>query len=245
MKTNKKNKEKEKFKFIFPNIMSKMMKEVPMRVQLESSLISMFLIMISLSFMVFYLLFFGEGSIAYKIILTINLVCGFMFISSFLVTTYQQYISHMEMMGYDPKKEKEEVRKRGNIFKRIGLAIKERNKIKKKEKENRENGKSEIKELIDQFRENEKESIKEQKKFKPYSKLLNKNFIGEALSNMEKIDKEKIEDFKRIQEESMKMQNEINLQEQKELPKNIKKETTKQNKDIPKENIEVEGGNNL
>lgn len=131
---HKTKKPKEKFKFVFPNFMSKIMKEVPMRTQLESSLISMSLIMVSLTLMAIYLLFFGEGSVAYKILLLVNLFAGFLFISSFLVTTYQQYISHMQMMGYDPQKEREEVLKRGHLFKRINLALKERKAIKKKEK---------------------------------------------------------------------------------------------------------------
>ena len=130
----KQKKPKEKYKFIFPNFAAKMMKEVPMRVQLESSMISMALIMVSLTLMVLYLLFFGQGTWAYRTLLLINLFAGFLFISSFLLTTYQQYQSHMEMMGYDPQKEREDVLKRGHLFKRIGLALKERKKIKQKEK---------------------------------------------------------------------------------------------------------------
>lgn len=128
-------KQKEKYRYVFPSIMAKMMKDVPMRIQLEGSLLSMFLIMISLTLMVIYLLFFGEGSIAYKIILFMNLICGFLYISSSLVTAYQQYINHMEAMGYDPEKEKEEVLKRGRLLKRIICFMKERKKIKKLEKE--------------------------------------------------------------------------------------------------------------
>lgn len=133
-KNKKPKKQKEKYRFVFPNFMSKIMKEVPMRTQLESSLISMSLIMVSLTLMAIYLIFFGESSIAYKILILVNLFAGFLFISSFLVTTYQQYISHMQMMGYDPQKEREEVLKRGHLFKRINLALKERKAIKKKEK---------------------------------------------------------------------------------------------------------------
>ena len=38
------------------------------------------------------------------------------------------------MMGYNPQKEREDVLKRGHLFKRIGLALKERKKVKQKEK---------------------------------------------------------------------------------------------------------------
>jgi len=38
-------------------------------------------------------------------------------------------------MGFDPQKEREEVLKRGHLFKRIKLAFDERKKVKRKEKE--------------------------------------------------------------------------------------------------------------
>jgi len=119
-------KEKEKHSYIFPNLMAKMMKKVDMRTQMESSLLSMFMIMIGMTLMAIYLFFFIEGSLYYKGLIIFNLVCAFLFISSFLVTTYQQYISYMDIMGIDPSKHKEEIRRRGNIIKRIYLAIKNR-----------------------------------------------------------------------------------------------------------------------
>ncbi len=134
----KKTKQKEKYSYLFPNFIARMMKNVPMRAQLEGSMLSMFLIMISLTLMAVYFLFFGEGGWVYKTLLIINLVCGFLFLSSFLITTYQQYITHMAAMGFDPQKEREDVLKRGNLFKRIKLALKERKKVKMKEKKNQE-----------------------------------------------------------------------------------------------------------
>jgi len=121
-------KEKEKLKFIFPNIMAKMMKKIDMRAQLESSMISMFMIMCGMVLMAIYLICFSGGSWVYKVLILINLGAAFIFISSFLVTTYQQYISYMEISGIDPSKHKEEIRKRGNIFKRIKFAWKNRKK---------------------------------------------------------------------------------------------------------------------
>ncbi len=181
IKKPKKAKEREKFSFVFPNFIAKIMKDVSIRVQLESSLLSMFMIMISLTLMGIYFLFFIEGTWVYKTLLIINFICGFLFISSFLVTTYQQYITHMAAMGFDPQKEREKVLKRGNLFKRIKLALKERRKIKKKEKE-----------------------IKNQKPLCP-------EFVEEALKNMENIDKDKEEmmedlkkDAQKLKEKSMK-----------------------------------------
>lgn len=134
-----KNKEENKHKFIFPNIMANAMKNVTMRAQLEGALLSTSLIMSSITLMAFYLMLFAEGSGAYKTLIFINLVCAFLFISSNLVTTYQQYVSHMEMMGYDPVKERQEIRARGHLFKRIALAYRERKKVKAREKYEREN----------------------------------------------------------------------------------------------------------
>ena len=177
----KKSKEKEKFKFIFPNMVAKTMKNVPMRTQLESSMISMALIMCSLTLMVFYLLFFGEGTWPYRILLLVNLFAGFLFISSFLLTTYQQYISHMQMMGYDPQKERADVLKRGHLFKRIKLALDERKKVKIKEKE-----------------------IKRQKNGEP----LLPQFVDESLDRLDIIEEQKAKDFKELQKQADKLKEE-------------------------------------
>ena len=127
----KKDNNKETLRFVFPNIMAKMMKKVDMRTQLESSMMSMFMIMCGMFLTTVYLLFFGEMGWVYKCLILFNLFCAFIFISSFLVTTYQQYIEYMKIMGIDPDKHREEILKRGNIFKRIKLAIQGREKKKK------------------------------------------------------------------------------------------------------------------
>ena len=43
----------------------------------------------------------------------------------------------MSAMGFNPQKEREDVLKRGNLFKRIKLALKERKKVKMKEKKSK------------------------------------------------------------------------------------------------------------
>lgn len=120
----KKDNNKEKLSFVFPNLMAKFMKKVDMRTQQEASLLSMSLIMVGLILMTIYILIYGEMGLFYKCLVVFNLLCAFIFISSFLVTTYQQYISYMEMAGIDPDKERKDILKKGNIFKRIKLAIK-------------------------------------------------------------------------------------------------------------------------
>jgi len=117
---------KEKLSFVFPNIMAKFMKKVDMRTQMESSLLSMSMILVGMILMTIYLIIYGNMGGFYKGLIIFNLICAFVFISSFLVTTYQQYLSFMEMSGIDPDKERENVLKRGNLFQRIKLAIKER-----------------------------------------------------------------------------------------------------------------------
>ncbi len=114
---------KEKLSYVFPNAMAKMMKNVSMQTQLESSMMSMSLIMIGMFLMAIYMTFYVAVSWVYKGLIFFNLGCAFLFISSFLVTTYQQYISYMNMAGIDPAKHKAEIKRRGNIFKRIKLAI--------------------------------------------------------------------------------------------------------------------------
>ncbi len=175
----KQKKSKEKFRFIFPNFMAKMMKDVPMRVQLESSMISMTLIIASVTLMVLYLLFFGDGTWVYRILILINLLAAFLFISSFLLTTYQQYQSHMEMMGYDPQKERKEVLKRGHLFKRIKLAMKERKKVKMKEKQTKEDAKPKFPE-----------------------------FVEEALDRKDQIEEQQAEDYKELQRAAKKLEEE-------------------------------------
>jgi len=94
MKTQK----KEKHRYIFPNILAKMMKNVPMQVQLESSMMATALILVGMALMAFFLIFFTQQTIAFKILTMINLIGAFIFMMSNLVTTYQQYISYMDVM---------------------------------------------------------------------------------------------------------------------------------------------------
>ena len=84
----------------------------------------------------------------------------------------------MQMMGYDPQKEREDVLKRGHLFKRIGLAIKERRKVKQKEKAHKNAG------------------------------PLLPDFVEEALNRKDKIDEQQAKDFKEIQRAAKKLEEE-------------------------------------
>jgi hypothetical protein len=118
------SKEKEKYKYCFPNIMAKTMSKIDFRAQMEAGMLSQFLLIIGLTIMMLYMIFTKQTSGFYKFMVIFNLACGWVLISSYLVTTYQQYTSYMEALGIDPEEEKKRIRQRGNIFKRIKLAFK-------------------------------------------------------------------------------------------------------------------------
>jgi len=124
----KSKKPKEKHRYCLPNFLAKAMAKVDMRTQMQSSMLSQFLLLIGLSIMVLYLIFSKQVSGFYKFMVIFNLLCGWLLISSYLVTTYHQYVSYSEAMGFDPEAEKAAIRKRGNIFKRIIMAIRRKRK---------------------------------------------------------------------------------------------------------------------
>ena len=128
-----KDKKKEKYKYCFPNFFAKGMAKVDFRTQMEASMMSQFLLLIGLSIMVIYMAIYNPGSVFYKILIIFNMLCGWLLITSYLITTYQQYTSYMSALNIDPEEEKRKVRARGNIFKRIKLAIQN-----KKEKQSNE-----------------------------------------------------------------------------------------------------------
>lgn len=132
--TRKNKKTKEKFSYVFPNILAKAMAKVDMRTQMESSMLSQFLLIIGLSIMVLYMIFTKQTTGFYKFLVIFNLLCGWLLISSYLITTYQQYTSYATAMGYDPAAEKVAVRKKGNIFKRIKIAIRNKKNKRKVQK---------------------------------------------------------------------------------------------------------------
>lgn len=132
--TRKNKKTKEKFSYVFPNILAKAMAKVDMRTQMESSMLSQFLLIIGLSIMVLYMIFTKQTTGFYKFLVIFNLLCGWLLISSYLITTYQQYTSYATAMGYDPAAEKAAVRKKGNIFKRIKIAIRNKKNKRKVQK---------------------------------------------------------------------------------------------------------------
>lgn len=86
----------EEYSYALPDIMAKIMKKVDMRTQYESSILSMFFILVGLFAFTVYVVFLSDFDIVFKILTGFNSVFGFMFMLSYLVTTYQQYVNHME-----------------------------------------------------------------------------------------------------------------------------------------------------
>jgi hypothetical protein len=127
----KKKKEKIKNRYIFGDKLAKMMSKVSMRTQLESSLFSQALLLLGMTIMIVFNILFSESGLVSKIMITFNLICAWVLIGSFLVTSFQQYQSHLNALGVDTDEERKKIKKRGNIFNRIAIA--RRNKrIKKK-----------------------------------------------------------------------------------------------------------------
>ena len=88
--------DKVKNKYFFPNVMAVAMSKVDQRTQFEASMMSMFLILCGLVLSGFYILFYVSVPLWYKITIVINVLAGIVFLSSFLVTTFQQYQSYMQ-----------------------------------------------------------------------------------------------------------------------------------------------------
>ena len=91
---------KTKGNYFFPNFLASAMGKVSQRIQYEASLMSIAIILLSLLFIGVFTIFFTDSSMVLKVITSINLVAIFIFLSSNLITTYQQYHNYLEVMGF-------------------------------------------------------------------------------------------------------------------------------------------------
>lgn len=85
--------------YIFPNILAKLMSKVSQRTQYESELMSLTVILIGIMIMGIFTIFFTELSLFIKIMTGINISAAFVFLSSRLVTSYQQYKNFLDITG--------------------------------------------------------------------------------------------------------------------------------------------------
>jgi cellulose synthase/poly-beta-1,6-N-acetylglucosamine synthase-like glycosyltransferase len=89
---------KESGNYVFPKKVGSAMSKISPRTQYEASMMAMTFIMFGLLITTIYI-WFTDVSLFLKIFTTFNSICGFVFLSSFLVTTFQQYQSFLMAMG--------------------------------------------------------------------------------------------------------------------------------------------------
>ena len=92
----KNKKDKETYNYCIPNPMASLMKRIDDRTQMEASLLSMFFLLIGIMVFGIYFIFFSNFSWVAKMMTGFNTICGFIFLFSYLVTTFQQYQALME-----------------------------------------------------------------------------------------------------------------------------------------------------
>ncbi len=90
---------KTKGNYCFPNFLGKAMAKVSQRVQFESSLLSIAFILLGLLLMATVTIFGTDFSMFIKIMTGANSFAAFIFLSSNLVTTFQQYQAYLAVMG--------------------------------------------------------------------------------------------------------------------------------------------------
>ena len=87
--------------YIFPEWLAAPMRKMDMRLQYESSMMSMTLILVGLLLTGIYMTFFVKSfPIWYKITLVVNVFAGVGFLGSMLVTTFQQYQSYISALDF-------------------------------------------------------------------------------------------------------------------------------------------------
>ena len=88
--------EKETHNYCIPSPLATLMSKVDDRTQMEASLLSMFFLLIGLLVFGVYFVGFTNFSWIAKTMTGFNTLCGFIFLFSYLVTTFQQYQALME-----------------------------------------------------------------------------------------------------------------------------------------------------
>jgi len=97
---------KETGRYVFPKTMADFMKGLSQRTLYEAGMMSMIFIMLGLLFILIYLPFFTATPLILKIGTVVNCIAGFIFLSSYLANSYQQYVSYLAIMGIIAEEEK-------------------------------------------------------------------------------------------------------------------------------------------
>ncbi len=96
-----KNKPDKKPSYIFPDFLAEVMSKVDPRTQYEASMLSMSMLCIGLVLSTVYAWAYLDLQLWFKITLTINSFFGILFMWSFIITTYQQYLAYMDSRALD------------------------------------------------------------------------------------------------------------------------------------------------
>ena len=91
-----KPKDKKSYNYCIPSPMAKFMSMIDDRTQMEASMLSMLFLLIGMMLMGVYTIAFTTFSWWFKGMTTFNVLCGFIFLFSYLITTFQQYQSLRE-----------------------------------------------------------------------------------------------------------------------------------------------------
>ncbi len=96
----KRRHENSKGNYVFPSPLAKMMEKVDLRTQYEASMMSLTFILLGLITSVIYMFIYVDLVLWYKIVLIINLFAGMIFLSSSLITNFQQYKSYLKAVKF-------------------------------------------------------------------------------------------------------------------------------------------------
>jgi hypothetical protein len=93
---NRKGKTEKDDDFIFPSKVANTMKNISIVTQYESSILSLFCLIVGMLLFIIYVCFIAPYHWIMKAFITFNSVFGILLMASMLVTNYQQFISHKE-----------------------------------------------------------------------------------------------------------------------------------------------------
>lgn len=90
-------KSKGKHNYVFPKTLAQAMAKVDTQVQYEATMLSLVFILIGIITTSIYSVLYMGLTPFMKVMVVINAMAGFIFLSSSLVTSYQQYKNYLEV----------------------------------------------------------------------------------------------------------------------------------------------------
>jgi len=105
-----KEKDGKKPSYVFGNVLGNAMAKIDTRTQYEASMLSMAFMMLGLIVTFFYLVIYSGFPTWYKWFLSFNVIAGVVFMSSFLITTFQQYRGYMEVLAFQEENDSNDLK---------------------------------------------------------------------------------------------------------------------------------------